>query len=65
MPSSSHHSLPRELDFHKHDAEDLNIDLVADENVLQTYGDVAGGSVKEDGIVVIKSNRSESTRSFT
>jgi len=43
----------------------LNIDLVADENVLQSYGDVAGGSVKEDGFIVIKSNRSGITRSFT
>ena len=39
--------------------------ILADENVLQSYGDVSGVSVKEDGIIVIKSNRSGSTRSFT
>lgn len=38
-----------ELDFHKNEAEDLKYDLVADENGLQSYGDVTGGSVKEDG----------------
>ena len=65
MPSPSHHSLSRELDFHNHEAEDLKYDLDADENGLQSYGDVAGGSVEEDGIIVIKSNRSRSTRSFT
>jgi len=43
------HSLPGELDFNKNEAEDLKYDLVADENGLQSYGDVTGGSVKEDG----------------
>ena len=65
MPSSSHHSLPRELDFHNHEAEDLKYDLDAVENGLQRYGDVAGGSVEEYVITVMKSNRSRSTRSFT
>ena len=33
----------------------MKYDLVADENGLQSYGDVTGGSVKEDGKLLLPS----------
>jgi len=53
--ANSFHSLPRELDLHQNKAEDLKCDLVADENGLQDIGSVTGGSVEEDGQLLLPS----------